>query len=211
MMPWRQAELPVALKIPVVLREHLPGAMSAKQENPPDIVIAQQWASCSRYRLAGKVQSLCPRNYQPVCGTDSVTYPNECSLCREVFRNRVIDKKHDGRCVKLNCTGYLRSSGGRVRPCTLEYMPVCGTNGITYRNKCSFCDAVANGLDVNVRSMGECFQRIDCRGWNTNAICAANYNPHCGSNGKTYGNKCQFCKAVVQSKGTLFFKHHGPC
>lgn len=35
MMPWRQAELPIVLKIPVVLREHLPGAMSAKQENPP--------------------------------------------------------------------------------------------------------------------------------------------------------------------------------
>ncbi|KAM6055570.1 double-headed protease inhibitor, submandibular gland-like [Theristicus caerulescens] len=176
-----------------------------------DIVIAQQWVSCSRYRLAGNVQPLCPRSYEPVCGTDSVTYPNECSLCREVFRNRVIDKKHDGRCVKLNCTGYLRLSGGRRRPCTLEYMPVCGTNGITYRNKCSFCDAVANGLDINLRNIGECFQRIDCRGWDGNAICTADYDLLCASNGKTYRNKCQFCKAVVQNKGPLFFRHRGPC
>ncbi|NXQ79199.1 IOVO protein, partial [Nyctibius grandis] len=164
-----------------------------------DIVIAQQRAFCGMYALNGRTDLACPRNYEPVCGTDNVTYPNECSLCRAILRNRAIDKKHDGRCVKLDCTGYLRSSRGRAIPCTLEYKPICGTNGVTYRNKCTFCNALANGLDLNLRNFGECSQQIDCsdsqqRG--SNLICTADYNPLCGSDGRTYGNKCQFCNAV---------------
>ncbi|XP_010128482.1 PREDICTED: serine protease inhibitor Kazal-type 7 [Chlamydotis macqueenii] len=124
----------------------------------PDIVIAQKLASCGMYRLSGNMELACPRNYEPVCGTDNVTYPNECTLCREILRHRVRDKKHDGRCVKLDCTGYLRSSSGRAIPCTLDYMPICGTDGITYKNKCDFCNAVANGLDINLRNFGACFQ-----------------------------------------------------
>ncbi|XP_054697881.1 serine protease inhibitor Kazal-type 10-like [Grus americana] len=204
-----------------------------------DIVVAQQRASCSTYGLSGKTQLACPRNYEPVCGTDNMTYPNECSLCKAIFRNRAIDKKHDGRCVGLDCTGYLRSSSGRAVPCTLEYNPICGTNGVTYRNKCTFCNAVANGLDLNLRNFGQCFQdggsfyRSPAPAWNpprrrqpftnfpnqidcneqkgNNLICTNEYNPLCGSDGRTYGNKCQFCSAVLRSRGNLFLRYHGEC
>ncbi|XP_032861829.2 double-headed protease inhibitor, submandibular gland [Tyto alba] len=177
-----------------------------------DIAIAQQRASCGMYQLSAKMQLACPRNYEPVCGTDDVTYPNECSLCREIFLRRNIDKKHDGKCVKLDCTGHLKSRNGHETPCTLEYMPICGTNGVTYTNKCSFCNAVANGLNVNLRYIGECFEEIDCSDQKgRNLICTAEYKPVCGSDGKTYGNKCQFCNAVSFSRGTLLFKHHGEC
>ncbi|XP_010156484.1 PREDICTED: double-headed protease inhibitor, submandibular gland-like [Eurypyga helias] len=177
-----------------------------------DIAVAQRRASCGMFLLSGKTQAVCPRNYEPVCGTDDVTYPNECTLCKEILRNRAIDKKHDGRCVKIDCSNYRRSVNGAAVPCTLEYNPICGTNGITYRNKCSFCSAVVNGLDVNVLRNGECNQHIDCNEQKgSNLACTLDYNPICGSDGKTYGNKCQFCSAVSRSRGSLFLRHQGEC
>ncbi|XP_009902985.2 ovomucoid-like [Dryobates pubescens] len=163
-----------------------------------------QQFSCDVYRMSGGMLAACPRNYEPVCGTDEVTYPNECSLCTENLRNRDVTKKHDGQCVsQVDCTGYVRSVGGLMMPCTMEYTPICGTDGITYSNKCHFCNAVANGLNLNVRHRGTCSQGsnnagIDCSEFSlSNLICPLNFDPLCGSDGKTYGNKCQFCEAFA--------------
>ncbi|KAM9373292.1 double-headed protease inhibitor, submandibular gland-like [Phaethornis superciliosus] len=128
-----------------------------------DIAVSQRRASCGTYlyAISGKNQQLqvaCPRNYEPVCGTDNKTYPNECLLCREIFRNRGIDKKHNGKCVKEQVD----------------------------------CD---NSLQKGLSSL----------------ICTSEFNPFCGSDGRTYGNKCQFCNAVSRSRGTLFLRHRGEC
>ncbi|OWK55469.1 Ovomucoid [Lonchura striata] len=183
-----------------------------------DLAVAQRRASCGAYMTTGKTMSVvCPRNYDPVCGTNGRTYPNECSLCRDFFRNRALDKKHDGRCVKVDCTGFLKPGSGYNIPCTMEYSPICGTNGISYRNKCQFCTAVASGLEVDLRNYGECYQHtvnIDCSAFQQkggNLVCTSEYTPICGSDGRTYGNKCQFCNAVSRSFGGLFVRHQGEC
>ncbi|XP_027683129.2 ovomucoid isoform X2 [Chelonia mydas] len=113
---------------------------------------------CSLYTALPSREVLCPRMADPVCGSDGVTYPNECLFCREILRGNKIVKKHDGRCVQVDCTGYMKTPTGQEAACTLEYSPICGTDGVTYGNKCAFCSAVANGADVDQNNDGECPQ-----------------------------------------------------
>ncbi|XP_019390925.1 PREDICTED: serine protease inhibitor Kazal-type 6-like [Crocodylus porosus] len=57
---------------------------------------------------------------------------------------------------------------------------------------------------------------VDCseyqpRGRSKPIYCVRVYDPFCGSDGKTYNNKCSFCKAVLQSEGKLRLKQAGAC
>ncbi|KAF3694302.1 putative pancreatic secretory proteinase inhibitor PSTI type [Channa argus] len=46
-----------------------------------------------------RVNQACPLNYSPVCGSNGVTYPNECSLCvYRLEKNADILIVKDGSC-----------------------------------------------------------------------------------------------------------------
>ncbi|XP_035266967.1 trypsin inhibitor ClTI-1-like [Anguilla anguilla] len=52
-----------------------------------------RWPRCTKDAEKGT----CPTNWEPVCGTDKVTYKNECELCRanlaKTFRVKIV-KRH---------------------------------------------------------------------------------------------------------------------
>ncbi|NXY15083.1 IOVO protein, partial [Atrichornis clamosus] len=123
---------------------------------------------CSRYPNTtseeGKVVLLCTKDLSPVCGTDWVTYDNECLLCARnltaalaqglspsVIDSFTLDSFIFYFFLQVDCSDYPKPV------CSLNYMPLCGSDNTTYSNKCNFCNAVvdSNGT-ITLSHFGKC-------------------------------------------------------
>ncbi|XP_069828580.1 serine protease inhibitor dipetalogastin-like [Dendropsophus ebraccatus] len=151
--------------------------------------------------------NVCPRLYKPVCGSDAVTYPNKCSFCNAKKRNVDLLLVSEGRCepkdeqVQDECQIF-----GNV--CPRLYKPVCGSDAVTYPNKCSFCSAKKSKASLLLVSEGECEPKDECQGFGE--ICTLEYRPVCGSDAVTYPNKCVFCNAEKRN-ADLALVSEGTC
>uniref|UniRef100_A0A8C3F630 Kazal-like domain-containing protein n=1 Tax=Chrysemys picta bellii TaxID=8478 RepID=A0A8C3F630_CHRPI len=155
----------------------------------------------------------CPRILAEVCGTDGITYPNDCMLCAGdtepgVTHGAPFHRLQDATnsiavlLLQSECTSYRRTTtdNGKVLVvCPRILQTVCGTDGVTYANECEMLAPKAPSVATHFTNTLFLFcVQVDCSDYvEPSPICTMEYFAHCGSDGTTYSNKCHFCNAVA--------------
>ncbi|MEL6656366.1 MAG: T9SS type A sorting domain-containing protein [Bacteroidota bacterium] len=149
----------------------------------------------------------CPTDYEPVCGCNNITYPNECAADAAGVQSTRPGPCPPSSCydpqyvITSNATTVNDDTGVITATCPADDAPVCGCNAVTYDNAC-----YAEAAGITVYTPGTCESAcIDANQIDPDALCPLNYDPVCGCNGVTYPNDCRADAAGVTSYTS------GPC
>ncbi|XP_010211992.1 PREDICTED: serine protease inhibitor Kazal-type 5 [Tinamus guttatus] len=172
----------------------------------------------------------CPRNYEPVCGTDDITYSNECGICLHNREHRAhVGKQHEGECkqrtVQVDCSSYhkITKDDGVLVACPRIVKPVCGSDSSTYSNECEICAYnVEHHANITKKHDGVCkheTSEVDCSQYPTKVTedgetlvsCPKILDPVCGTDGFTYENECGLCAHNGKHRAHVGKKHDGKC
>lgn len=166
----------------------------------------------------------CIGDYDPVCGSDGVTYESICKFGQISCKNPKLKIVKEGECDAKAPKTPIKTKPPKTpkkskppkapskcnKPCNKMYKPVCGSDGKTYGNSCSLDRAKCTNKNLKIVKNGKCEANAPKLPSNCSGPCPENSKPVCGSDGKTYGNSCSFNRAKCSNKKLKIVKQ-GEC
>uniref|UniRef100_A0AC34GVT2 Kazal-like domain-containing protein n=1 Tax=Panagrolaimus sp. ES5 TaxID=591445 RepID=A0AC34GVT2_9BILA len=128
----------------------------------------------------------CSTEYDPVCGSDGITYTNLCNFRQKICNNKngpKIEIEYRGACCEEKCSA-------------VDYSPVCDSQNVTHLNICEFGKERCLTMKKEEKKIMSIVSYTVCEQVPCNVNCPAIYEPVCGSNAETFSSECELARAV---------------